>query len=123
MHIPLVCSFILFFFPFLDAQVVPCNKPLAANELDTLNELIAATQRSLGIQIELREKILRYQELQRLSMENEDNFEQLYRLAKSAHIILETIKEQHLLQTFDAAFISELTLVSKPAAKRGIPRP
>lgn len=128
---PLIYSFIVFFFPI--AEIVAAEKenvppvismrPLAVNELDTLNELIASTQHTLQGQLRLKEQIVKYQDLQQRSLNDDENYELLYAWAKTAHVILEMIKEQHLLQMFDSAFINELNIVSKPASKRGIPKP
>lgn len=87
-------------------------------ELADLDFLIAGTEKSLIRQKELRERIVRFQELKARSMEDENNYELLFKLSKSAYTLLETIKEEHLIQIFDPAFISELSLLAKPAAKR-----
>jgi hypothetical protein len=44
-------------------------------------------------------------------------------MIKSAYATLNTIKENHLEQTFDPDFISELTIISQVAKKRGVPKP
>jgi len=92
-------------------------------ELSLLNDLIGATQLSLNNQMHLREMIEGYQEAQKRYLKDEDNVELLYQMAKQAHLILEFIKEHHLAQAFDNSFLSELGIVSKPASKRGIPKP
>ena len=87
-------------------------------ELADIDFLIAGTEKSLMRQKELREKIARFQELKGLTMEQEEDYELLFRLSKSAHALLESIKDEHLIQVFEPSFISELTLLSKPASKR-----
>lgn len=87
-------------------------------ELADLDFLIAGTEKSLERQRELREKIIRFQELKGQSMEHEEDYELLFKLSKSAHSLLESIKDEHLIQVFDPTFISELTLLSKPASRR-----
>ena len=94
------------------------KKGKEGGELADLDFLIAGTEKSLARQKELRERIVRFQELKALSMEDRDNYELLFKLSKSAFVLLETIKQEHLTQIFDPAFISELSLLSKPAAKR-----
>lgn len=94
------------------------KKSKEGTELADLDFLLAGTEKSLQRQKELRERIVRFQELKARSMQDETNYELLFRLSKSAFAVLETIKEEHLIQIFDPAFISELTLLSKPASKR-----
>lgn len=99
------------------------TKPLVSEELQNLEELILATESSLKTQKNLKEKIKEYQALQTRTMQDVDNIELLYKLAQSANGILVTINENHLTHIFEPSFLSELSLISKPAAKRGIPRP
>lgn len=94
-----------------------------ANELQTLDRLINATQTSLEKQRELKSAIADYQKLQELYLKNDQDRELLFRMVKSAHKILNEIKENHLLHVFSPDFISELTLFSQVASKKGIPKP
>ncbi len=107
----------------IKAVGLPENKNVIANEVMMLDQLIEASKQSLEIQIKLRDLILKYQELQTRYLEGQNDNEHLFIMAKSAKKILETIKENHLTPSFDPAFLGELTLISKPAAKRGIPKP
>jgi hypothetical protein len=95
---------------------------LVKNELQTLDLLIEATQLNLKNLTKLKEHLQKYQELQDRYLKNSDN-EVLFQMIKTAHVILEGIKEAHLTQSFDPAFLSELSIISKPATKLGIPRP
>lgn len=88
------------------------------NELGDLDFLIAATEKSLQQQKNLRERLVRFQELRTKSIANENDLESLLKLSKSAYSLLDTIKEEHLIQVFDPTFISELTLLAKPIMKR-----
>jgi hypothetical protein len=98
-------------------------KNVLLNEISMLDNLINATEYTLNQQIKLRELIKKYQEIQARVLQGDDSNEVLFNMAKYADIILKTIKDNHLTQTFDPAFLGELSLVSKPAAKKGIPKP
>lgn len=99
----------------------PAN--IIAKETAMLNDLIEASQQNLKNLTYLKGLIQKYQTLQSQYMVNPDDNEALYQMIKTAHAILEKIKENHLAPLFDPAFLSELTIISKPAAKLGIPKP
>ena len=101
------------------------SKNIIANELVMLDDLIQSTQRSLELQHKLRDSIQAYQEMQKkyLASDNQQDNELLFRMAKAARKILEMMTENQLSPLFDPAFLGELTLVSRPATKRGIPAP
>lgn len=109
-------------FGSLCAEEPTARKNLISQELAMLEEIIASTQETLKTEIRLRELIQQYQTLQEKVLKDEDNYELLYQLAKKGSETLELIKANHMLHTFDPAFISELNIVSKPAMKRGIPK-
>lgn len=96
---------------------------LIGNEIGRLDTLIQATEYSLEGQKKLRTQIVEYQKLQDQYLNNTKDNDLLLKLVKSAYRTLQTIKENHLEQNFDADFIDELTVLSQPATKRGIPRP
>ena len=98
-------------------------KALIGNEIARLDTLIQATEQSLEAQQKLRVQILEYQKLQDYYLQNPKDNELLLKLVKSAYRTLQTIKNNHLSQTFDSDFIDELTVFSQPATKRGIPKP
>lgn len=93
--------------------------PLAGD----LDLLIESTEWSLTQQKRLREQIREYQELQKEYLKSSEDNERLYALIKSAYAVLTTIKSLHLETAFDPDFISELSLLSKPATKSGLPKP
>jgi hypothetical protein len=99
----------------------PENK--TANELAQLDQMIELTRMTLETEIQLREKIKHYQALQDSTMRSNPDNEQLYQLAKNAHAILEIIRANHLNAAFEEDFLRELGVVSKLAAKQGIPKP
>ena len=94
-----------------------------AQELNRLDLLIAATERSLQQELKLRELVRHDDELQKRYLEKADDEELLFQLVRTAHQVLESIKGQHLEATFEPEFLSEIALMSKPATKVSIPRP
>lgn len=105
-----------------DSPIIEPNE-VVANEIARLNLLIEATQQSLEQQRRLRDMVVEYQKIQARYMESTDDNELLYQLIKKAYAILEAIKAQHLEAAFEPEFLSELSLLSKPALKSGIPKP
>jgi|GEM_PF-5734149 len=95
------------------------KKSSQVNELADLDFLIAATEKSLQRQKDLRERLVRFQELRTKSIADDNDLESLLKLSKSAYSLLDTIKEEHLIQIFEPAFIAELTLLAKPIMKQG----
>ena len=104
---------------------LPKNLPSETlnNELNSVERLIEATQQSLKMLRELNNQIKHYQELEERTLEGSNDNDLLYALAKQAYQILETLKAHHLTPNFDSRFIEELSIVSKPIAKQGIPKP
>lgn len=96
---------------------------LIGNEIVRLDSLIQATQQSLEGQKKLRGLIVEYQKTQDLYLARAQDNDLLFKLVKSAHKTLESIKENNLTQTFDPDFINELTVLSQAANKRGVPKP
>lgn len=97
--------------------------PLVANELAMLDSLISATKHNLETQKKLRSQIIEYQKAQAAYIMNPDDRDQLVKVIKQAYTVLETIKNNHLSQSFSQEFISELTLFAQVATKKGIPKP
>lgn len=95
----------------------------AANEVEALDNLIAVTKQNLEAEMALRGTLVEYLQLQARYMENTNDKDQLFSLAKSAHRLFKLIKENHLTHVFNNDFLSELTLFSQVAEKKGIPQP
>ncbi len=95
---------------------------VAAKELQRLNNLIAVTEQNLENQKTLRQLFLDYQQQQINYLQNSQNKEITLQMVKSAHRLLEGIKANYLIQTFDTEFISQLTFFSQFAVKKGIPK-
>lgn len=95
---------------------------VVAKELQLLNNLITITQQNLENQRALKELFLDYQQQQVNYLHDAQNKELTLKMVKSALRLLESIKTNHLLQTFDTEFISQLTFFSQFATKRGVPK-
>lgn len=92
------------------------------NPLATLDDLIDSTQKILDNQKKIRDQIIAFQKLQNSYQSTQDK-ELIVLMVKTAHKLLENIKENHLTQVFDPDFLSELTVFAQVATKRGIPKP
>jgi hypothetical protein len=93
------------------------------NELKRLDQLIFVTEMNLEQQKALRELFLYYQDRQSSYLQNPQDKESTLHMVRAAYQLLEAIKANHLLQTFDTEFISQLTFFSQFATKQGIPSP
>lgn len=107
------------------ADLPPAHPTAGAlpNELKMLQDLIDATTHNLQQQQLLKQQVEEYLSLLNQYMNDIDNKQLLIKLVKSAHQAFETIKALHLTQSFNPDFISELSLFSQVAVKRGIPTP
>lgn len=94
-----------------------------SKEVVMVDSLIECAQNNLNTLTALKDKILQYEAEQNRYMQDPQNTEALYKMIKLAHLILENIKSSQLTPLFEPSFLSELTIVSKPAAKLGIPKP
>lgn len=87
-------------------------------ELQTLDHLIASTERQLVIHRELRTRIADFQKQQNLFHEGQQTKELAEEMVRGASQIL-TLAEQHqLLHLFTPFFVEELKLFSGIAKKR-----
>lgn len=107
-----------------DTLPLPIKDPayLVASELKHLDLLILATERSLESQKQLRAYIVDYQDAHDMFMKNPNDNDLLFNVVKAAHKTLKSIKDNNLTQNFDSDFIEELSVLAKPAKKRGIPK-
>jgi hypothetical protein len=105
------------------AVILLCSKLYAGDDLVLLENLIGATEKHLQEQKELREQAHEYLALRADYLKNDQDKELLFKVAKKAYRVLDLIKENHLEQTFETSFLSELTLFAKFANKGGIPKP
>jgi hypothetical protein len=117
----IILSFILIPLALAAFDLPPAVEPsLMEEEMGALDNLIAATEKNLARQRELKKYLIEYKEGLALYLKNSSNKEVIYKTAKIASRVLELIKENYLLNTFEADFISELTLFSQIAEKRGL---
>lgn len=104
--------------------LVFCSAGFAVeSELATLDDLIAATQKSLQQQTELRELLQKYMLLRTQCIEEADNTDALYQATKTAYRAMNLIQEGHLEPNFEPEFLSELRLFAQVGNKKGIPKP
>lgn len=96
---------------------------LVENEIDVLNTLINATEKNLSRQKKMKELVLEYQQALAFYLKNSSDKDAVLKVAFIAEKLLFEIQEAHLQDSFNPDFISELTLFSQIAAKKGIPRP
>jgi len=119
--------FLLFFLALnsLSADMPAIKEPpvLVENEIDVLNTLISATEKNLVKQRKMKELVLEYQKVFAVYLKNSNDKEAVMKVAFVAEKLLKEIQESHLTDSFNPDFISELTLFSQIAAKKGIPRP
>lgn len=98
-------------------------KELLDSQILMVDDLIAMTQKTLSGEQEIKKLIVDYQQVQEAYLKNQDDKELVVKMVRKAHLILTKIQETHLTAQFDPDFISELTLFSKIATKKGIPKP
>ena len=119
----LLIPFLLAATPGFDGAPLPSDSVQLIEELQMLDDLIEATQDNLAREKQLRQLVLVYQEELALYIKNSTNKDLVLHLAKTAYQLLNEIKDLHLIESFQPSFISELTLFSQIAQKRGIPKP
>jgi hypothetical protein len=105
-----------------DTPARSTGKMMVENEISTLDSLISVTEKNLLVQQQLKKKIGEYQTMQAKYMENTDNAELLFKVARSAKSILADIEENHLTHNFGPEFMKEIQLFAQVAKKRGIPK-
>lgn len=96
---------------------------LLIHELTMLDDLIRLTDDNLKSQKALREFVVQYQKDLALYLKKSSDKDTVLKVARTAHKLLEEIKKNHLIEAFETDFISELTLFSQIAQKKGIPKP
>lgn len=98
------------------------ENPKKNKEIASIDLLINATEQSLEQQKIIKQLILEYQTLQAEYLQHENDADLLMRTARAGKQVLDKINECSLNHNFDPEFISELTLFSNVASKRGIPK-
>ncbi len=99
-----------------------CATHLAANT-DNLHQLITVTEENLKVQKKLLTEVEQFEEQQRLYLDDSENLEKLFVLAKTSKKILTEIEEYHLAHLFNGDFMKEVHMFAKFANNRGIPKP
>lgn len=108
---------------FADMPATKEAPVLVENEIDVLNTLINATEKNLATQKKMKGLVLDYQTALAFYLKNSSDKEAVIKVALVAEKLLSEIQKSHLTDSFNPDFISELTLFSQIAAKKGIPRP
>lgn len=106
-----------------DIPALKDPKQIVPIQVQQLDDLIVMTERTLTNLKNISAQLKEYQNIQERYLENTKDNELLYRMIKSAHKLLETIKADNLVHSFDPEFISELNLLSQISQKIGIPKP
>lgn len=118
-----------FYFISLFTLYLTMNSSLSAHENNTAKEialvddLIGSAQSTLSNLTYLKEMLSKYQTLQDNYMKDSSDTEALYQMIRLAHEILGNIKTSQMTTLFEPSFLSELSIISKPATKLGIPKP
>jgi hypothetical protein len=107
----------------LNFSLIDNPSNVSGKEIELLDELVTAAQENIKNLTFLKDLVTNYQAEQSRYMENSNDSEALYKMIKFSYVILENIKALQLTPLFEPSFLSELAIISKPAAKLGIPRP
>jgi hypothetical protein len=97
------------------------NSPQVGNEIKFLDDLIATTALNLENQKVLKKLLIDYVAIQNQYVQNVNDQALSMKMVKTAHQLLEKIKELNLTHIFDAQLLSELTFFSQIAVKQGVP--
>lgn len=115
---------ILFSLTLASLLVSPPEDPISMEgELTVIDHLIQASDANLVKQKQIKEEILAYQKALQTYINNSGDKETVLKVAFKAEKLLNDINQAHLTETFSADFISELTVFSQIAQKKGIPKP
>lgn len=119
--------------PAVDNVIHPVTEDLPAEplmtmseidaSLNTLNHIVAGTERTLAAQRDIQQQLSRYRQLKSEYLQDPQNRSLVIRLVKAAHKLNESIKAQYLNDALDGEFLRELTFFSKIAAKKSLPKP
>lgn len=99
------------------------QKNLFARDISMMDDLIESTTMQLDRQKQIREKLIAYRTLQERYLAGDQNSDLLYQMSQTANQLLQMIRDNYLTQMFTTEFISEITVVAKPAAKNQLPTP
>lgn len=99
------------------------QKNLFQRDIAMMDDLIETTTLQLDRQKIIREKLIAYRNLQERYLSENENSDLLYQMSQTANQLLTMIKENYLTHMFTTEFISEITVVAKPAAKNNLPTP
>ena len=108
---------------FLAATPYKGDPNLLSKEFLLMERLQEATEISLANQKHLKETLLENRSLLDLYLNHPADKDLAMKVSRVAAKLLEEVKENYLLESFETDFISELTLFAQLSEKKGIPRP
>lgn len=87
------------------------------SDLESLENLIFVTEQNLSELKTLKEEILNYQSVLKKLLTSPNSEEMQFQTGIAAKKILDKIKKNHLMHTFEPRFISEISLYAKLGKK------
>ena len=91
--------------------------------LRAADQLIAATEKTLNAQRQIRQQMMDYRQVKSEYLKNQQSRELIVRMVKSAYSLQNAIKANYLDDALDGAFLHELAFFSQIAAKKSLPKP
>jgi len=91
--------------------------PFFENEVTSLDQLIAANEKRLLVQKELKEKMIRFQKQKQEFLQGNQSKAHTFSMVSTARQIFSGIKEEHLSYLFANDYLEELIFFSSIAAK------
>lgn len=125
----LICFCLLFVSAELTAVTddIPAESVMTMSDIDmslnTLNQIIASTERTLAGQRDILQQLTRYRKIKSEYLLDQQNKNLTIRLVKSASQLNESIQAQYLHDALDGEFLSEIAFFSKIANKKSLPKP
>ena len=114
-----LCFFCFFWIlqVFASDAVEEKSIPFFENEVTSLDQLIAANEKRLLVQKELREKMIRFQKQKQEFLQGNQSKAHTFSMVSTARQIFSDIKEEHLSYLFANDYLEELIFFSSIAAK------
>ncbi|MGZ3634180.1 MAG: hypothetical protein ACXU9U_03485 [Parachlamydiaceae bacterium] len=99
--------------PVIETPPLKDPKEIIDLQLKSLDHLIILTDETSKSLVNIRATIVNYQKVQNLYLDTPSDKELLYRMTKTAHLLLKEIKTKNLTHAFDPEFISELATLAR----------
>jgi hypothetical protein len=114
--------FVLFSLCFFLTQGVAAELE-TRNDLRLLDQLIAASEKSLQKQKELKTLLVKYKQAEQAAIKNHDDDKSVAALVLLAKQVYDAIKDAYLEDYFSAQFMEEITTLALIGEKKQIPSP